>query len=78
VRAYLGAACTVAEPVDLEAAFPSTSPSTPVVLITTHDQPLPQLMALAEARCIKVCVCVSVCVRVWVGGRGERVRSCWW
>ena len=55
VGAVLGPACTVAEPVELESAFSMSSATMPLVLISTSDQPLPQLLLFAEQRVMKVC-----------------------
>ncbi|KAF5843487.1 dynein heavy chain and region D6 of dynein motor-domain-containing protein, partial [Dunaliella salina] len=54
VGAILGPACTVAEPVELDNAFPMSSATMPIVLISSTDQPLPQLMLFAEQQVVKV------------------------
>eukprot|EP00967_Tisochrysis_lutea_P000150 scaffold186_cov21-Tisochrysis_lutea.AAC.3 len=54
VGAILGPACTVAEPVELGNAFPMSSATMPIVLISSTDQPLPQLMLFAEQQVVKV------------------------
>jgi hypothetical protein len=54
VGQLLGPACTVAEPVDLEAAYTASSAHMPLVLISSTDQPLPQLMLFAEQRGMQV------------------------
>lgn len=58
IRAHLGPVCCVVEPVELEAAFSNTQPGTPIVLISSTDQPLPQLMQFAEAKGVKVGVLI--------------------
>jgi len=54
VGAVLGAACTVAEPVELASAYPMSTATSPIVLISSTDQPLPQLMLFAEVQVVKV------------------------
>ncbi|KAL6756408.1 dynein heavy chain and region D6 of dynein motor-domain-containing protein [Haematococcus lacustris] len=54
VRFYLGPACIQTESVDLDTAFPMTHCGTPIVLISSSDQPLPQLMLFAEMRMVRL------------------------
>ena len=60
VGAILGPACTVAEPVELDTAYPMSSAIMPIVLISSTDQPLPQLMLFAEQQGMKVRPCVMI------------------
>lgn len=81
VGQVLGTACTITEPVELESAYAMSSSGMPLVLISSSDQPLPQLMQFAEQRAMRV--------RAWAwaaegagartharGGGGEREGGC--
>lgn len=54
VRDHLGANCVVADPVEFESAYATSMSSMPIVLISSQDQPLPQLMMYAEQKNIRV------------------------
>jgi hypothetical protein len=47
----LGPTCAaVSEPLDMDAAFSVSDPTAPIVVISSVDQPLPQLLQFAERR----------------------------
>jgi dynein heavy chain len=51
---HLGPTFSHSEPLDMSSAFLVSDCSTPIVLISSIDQPLPQLMHFAEMRCARV------------------------
>lgn len=54
VSSTLGRACVTPEPLNLGSAYAKSSPSTPLMLISATDQPLPQIMQHAERRGVQV------------------------
>ena len=51
---HLGPSFSNTDPLDMSSAFLVSDCSTPIVLISSIDQPLPQLMHFAELRCVRV------------------------